>query len=63
MAKAFECDRCGTLYSDEDNKMPGIFVGKRDEYYCFKTLDLCPVCQKRFEAWFDAGKQEGDENG
>ena len=42
MASAYECDRCGELYSDE--------ARNRGVYLCDK--DLCPRCQSQLDDWF-----------
>lgn len=63
MAKAYECDRCGVLFTkekDEKDKLDTtkLFVAKMNECYCTSFLDLCYVCQSKFEAWWNEGKEE-----
>ena len=61
MAEAYECDRCGVLYTKKDNDKPDMYVAKMDVCYCMRPLDLCFVCQSRFKEWWDAGKEGAKE--
>ena len=59
MSRAFKCDRCGGFYEPQSNSLKQINIC--DER--LSQMDICPLCQAKFEAWFEAGKIEEEENG
>lgn len=60
--RAYQCDRCGTLYSYSNKLENEIFITSSCTVTgCVK--DLCGKCQKELEAWWNAGKaEESEEN-
>ena len=72
MAKAYECDRCGKLYTRQDADMydEGItetqelrlvtINPKTNAYY--DTLDLCPECNAELNTWFVEKRGKTDES-
>ncbi len=62
MAKAYECDRCGTLYSETDKNntsgLNNLYIMKPNRT---RPLDLCYVCQSKFDEWWNAGKEGAEE--
>lgn len=57
MARAFKCDRCGKLYAEEVRSNSKLYVGKMDECYCMRPLDVCSLCMGEFETWWQSGKE------
>ena len=60
--RAYQCDRCGALYSYSNKLENEIFITSS----CTITgqvKDLCDECQKELEAWWTEKKkkQEGKE--
>ena len=65
MAQAFKCDRCDTFFeSPEDTESRvGLRIGNFTTWG-FRAIDLCPLCQAKFEAWFETVKKlKEEENG
>ena len=59
--RAYQCDRCGTLYGHSNKLENEIFITDS----CTITgqvKDLCDECQKELEAWWNAGKAEESED-
>ena len=55
-----KCDRCGTLYEmPERNKLT---ITKEIGFFNFKTLALCPQCQKELEKWLEEKWIKNKEN-
>lgn len=51
--RAYQCDRCGRLYSYSSKDTNKIFI--TDSYAsvaCNRIKDLCGECQKEFEEWW-----------
>lgn len=57
MAKAYKCDRCDGFFEPRSHM--------EEEYrICndkFLPIDICPLCQAKFEAWFHAAKEMEEE--
>lgn len=66
MAKAYECDRCGVLFGEtdrDDTSDPDkLYVVRQDDLYRIRPLDLCYVCQSKFDEWWNAGRAGTEEN-
>lgn len=58
--RAYQCDRCGALYSHSNKLENEIFITGS----CTVTgqvKDLCDECQKELEIWWNVGKTEESE--
>ena len=53
MAKAFKCDRCGTLY--EKKKVSRKIVIHSNEQPFTQTKDVCDKCLASFYEWWKNG--------
>lgn len=54
--RAYQCDRCGALYSHSNKLESEIFITGS----CTITgqvKDLCDECQKELEVWWNAGRK------
>jgi rubredoxin len=49
MAKAYECDVCGTLFKRKGASDAAVVVYYHG--YGEERKDLCPKCQKELETW------------
>ena len=59
--KAYQCDRCGGLYTGREcpsvSTKVSLFLGYSDI-----RLDLCPNCQRQLNDWWNTGKETEEED-
>lgn len=61
--RAYQCDRCGRLYSHSSKGTNKIFVTDScTSVACNRIKDLCDECQKEFEEWWMAKEWTEAEN-
>lgn len=58
--RAYQCDRCGVLYSHSNKLENEIFITVTPAS-TLGVRDLCDECQKELEDWWNAGKTEESE--
>lgn len=59
--KAYQCDRCGGLYTGREFPMIRTKVSLCDGYSTNK-VDLCNNCQRQLNDWWDTGKETEEED-
>ena len=61
--KAKICDRCNSFYNigGEEDKYRITRVSQTESRYS-KSVDLCPLCQRELQQWFEKFKTKENDN-
>ena len=58
--RAYKCDRCGNYFDEESGSL--YLAEPVQTIPTKKFLDICPVCQKELDDWFEEGREASDES-
>jgi len=59
------CDRCGDKINTDsmmNTVLPSFSISKMDNFLMgWRSVDLCPKCEKKLKEWLDRKEDEQDE--